>query len=80
MLSILSYRPKTHDYRWGCDNSISHNLIKVCNGLSKTSLYRVVITPFIVMPDFNLKWVIGYMCLTKLNLIYEFQKTRLFGE
>jgi hypothetical protein len=33
-----------HDYNWGCDN-----LLKVCLGLSQPS----VITPFIVMPNFN---------------------------
>jgi hypothetical protein len=58
--------PKTHlrhDYKWGCDNSISSydTLVKLGMGLSQTSwgLYGVVTTvmlittPFIVMPDFN---------------------------
>jgi hypothetical protein len=54
-----------HDYKWGCDNSISrhYNLVKKkCMGLSQTSgswygvvitAYGVITTPFIAMPDFN---------------------------
>jgi hypothetical protein len=41
-----------HDYKWGCDNSISSykNPLKVCMGLSQTSgrLFMVVITSFVV--------------------------------
>jgi hypothetical protein len=53
-----------HDYKWGCDNSIScyYNLGEGCMGISQTigSLYRFVTTaygvsiaPILVMPDFN---------------------------
>jgi hypothetical protein len=51
-----------HDFKWGCDNSMSsnYNLVKDCMGLSQTSrklygivitAYALIITPFIVITD-----------------------------
>jgi hypothetical protein len=59
-----------HDYKLGCDNIVwgHQNLVKICVGLSQTSasLYRVEITQFIFMLDFNpnnikiyLQWIFG---------------------